>query len=153
MRAFWLIGLLLAWGCDPADEEDPPDAGGSSGLAKGEMCGADGDCMPGAICRQGNLCTGVLTAEAFQTECGMGGAELCPGLACIGLVENRQGKTGVCTMPCANNADCAGAGVCAALSGRMLCVRDCTTSDDCLNGFVCIDNPEGAGRACLAEPL
>ena len=152
-----LLGLALP-ACG-GDGDDSPDAGaasmdaGAAGAAKGETCQTTEDCAdPAAVCRAGNLCTGPIDEVAFQIECASGGAADCPGLVCLGLTANVQGKTGICSMPCEADADCGADAVCVAFQPtRTYCLHLCATDADCANGFVCVDDPGGRGQACLVD--
>ncbi len=73
---------------------------------------------------------------------------------CMGFVDNVEGKEGLCTMPCATDADCGADATCATLQGRQLCLRVCAADTDCLNGYTCVADPaDPAEKACLVHPL
>lgn len=130
-------------------------AGVTRGAAKkGEACTVSTDCNePAAICRKGNVCTGPIDATAFTTECASGSAASCAGLSCIVLKPNKQSKTGLCSLPCAADADCTAGNICTSFAGAMVCLKVCATSAEC-NGFACVGDPaDPAHTACLAEPL
>jgi hypothetical protein len=72
----------------------------------------------------------------------------------VGLLENQQDKTGICSMGCDQDSECGEMSACVALtSASKGCLRTCATSADCLNGYVCVPDPEGRGNACFVEPL
>jgi len=151
------LSLFAVAACG-SDSDDGGSAGAPSGGAKkGESCKVATDCAgPSAICINGTTCSGTIDAAAFSTECASGGAEGCAGLRCIGFKDNKQSKTGICSMSCATDADCGGApnGVCVTLAANLTCLKPCTSSADCLNGFVCVPDPVDASRsACLVEAL
>lgn len=52
-------------------------------------------------------------------------------LACVDLTDAGGGR--VCTMPCATDADCLGAGVCAEI-----CTQPCATDADCADSLHCL---------------
>lgn len=128
---------------------------GPPGAAKGEVCLERADCAdPAAVCRQGGLCTGPIDEVAFQLECVRDTPELCPGLVCVGLVDNEEGKTGICSLPCDEDVECGANAACVALTpSRSFCLHTCADDRDCANGFSCVDDPQGRGRACLVNPV
>ncbi len=69
----------------------------------------------------------------------------------LGLLE-LQGKTGICSMPCDAAADCGAEAVCVPLSNVKVCLRTCVADADCLNGYICVADPDGSGSACFVEP-
>ena len=149
---------MVTLGCTGG--EDVVDAGGMDAAtggtaAKGEACTTSADCAePMAICRKGNLCTGTLDELSFQTECAQGGAADCPGLTCVGLRDNMQGKTGICSMACDADEECGAGAACIAFTATSKgCLTVCTSSADCMNGYACVADPEGRGMACFVEPL
>lgn len=157
----WIAALLtVGSGCtdDLFDDGDADvgadaDAGGPEPGEKGGACLVDDDCVEeGAVCRQGNVCSGPIDELAFVTECDTGESDLCAGLLCIGFQPNAQGKTGICSMPCEVDPDCGEGNVCVPLAGRSVCLHVCETAADCANGFACVPDPGGVGAACLVEP-
>lgn len=160
LTARLLVGCLLAAaglaGCDDDGGGGffgGADASAQAAAAKGEPCATREDCAdPLALCRQGGLCTGPIDALAFQTECASGGSSACAGLMCVGLRDNEQAKTGICSMPCAADADCGSDAACAPLSGRRVCLRRCEADADCVNGYVCVAPPGGGDRGCFVVP-
>jgi hypothetical protein len=146
-----LTVALVACGGDDSDDSS------SGSVKKGDDCTSSSDCEESpAVCIRGAVCSGAITSTAFTTECASGGAADCAGLACIGLKENVQGKSGICSMGCAVDADCLGAplGVCVDLGSGSYCLKPCSESSDCDNGFVCVADPGNAERkACLVEAV
>lgn len=156
MQSMKLVPLFLLLACGSRDQlgDDIGMTEMTGTVAKGDPCTADEECAePDAICRKGDVCTGTLGPDAFQTECDRGGAADCPGLTCIGLRDNVQGKTGICSMGCDADADCGPNAACVTLSGTNKgCLTTCTTTEECLNGYVCVMDPEGRGQGCFVEP-
>lgn len=164
------MGSAACGGDDPTRPAGTSDAGtsdggtsdggtsaidaGATGAAKGEACVDNAGCAdPAAVCRKGNLCTGPIDALAFQLECVREAPEACPGLVCIGLVDNLQDKTGICSLPCSDDAECGVNAACVALTAaQSYCLHTCATDPDCQNGFACVDDPGGRGKACLVTP-
>src|SRR5262245_7245916 len=108
-----LFALSLAAGCG-ADNGPQGSTGGGGATAagsgtgvpgdKGEPCMQDSDCAaPYSKCRQGNICTGSLGGDAFETECTTDTAGDCAGVACIAFPASAA-KTGICSLPCAVDA-------------------------------------------------
>jgi len=156
-----LLCSPISCGGDDSRAQSGLDAGataamdaGMTGAAKGEACVERDDCAePSAVCRKGNLCTGPIDSLAYQIECTRDAPESCPGLVCIGLVANLENKTGICSLPCADDAECGDNAACVALSGsQSYCLHTCLTEADCENGFTCVDDPDGRGKACLVTP-
>jgi len=151
---------LAACGSDPGNTDNNNtnvDAGTSAlgTVEKGGACTQDSDCKEmDAKCRAGDVCTGALTEAAFQEECAAGGSADCAGLTCVGLRDNVQSKTGICSMRCEEDADCGAGAACVTISGTNKgCLHLCATDADCLNGFACVADPEGRGKACFVEPV
>lgn len=150
------VGALLALGvvcCLPACGGSD-DGGTTRGTAqRGEACSKDADCASElARCHPQGVCTGDLTSDALETECDQSTAIDCAGYACLVLKDNAQGKTGLCSFQCQSNSDC-GQGVCVDLTGvGAVCLSPCEDNSDCSNGFVCVSDPGGSGKACLVEP-
>lgn len=141
------LALLGACGSDDGTDRQRGTA------AKGEACAEHLDCASAqARCHVELGCTGDLTRAALQTECSAETVNSCAGYACLTLGDNAQGKTGLCSFRCSENADC-GDGVCVTLQGvGGACLVPCSDNADCANGFVCVADPGGAGKACLVEP-
>ncbi len=143
---------VLCW--LPACSGSDGGGGETRGTAqKGEVCKKDSDCASElARCHPQGVCTGDLTSEALETECTSETASICEGYACLVLVDNAQGKSGLCTYQCEKTSDC-GQGVCVQLAGvGGACLSPCNDNSDCSNGFVCVTDPGGSGKACLVEP-
>jgi hypothetical protein len=159
-----LSALCLASGCGADDNPQAASgAGGATGASstgsglpgdKGEPCMQDSDCAaPDAKCRKGDMCTGSLGGEAFETECTAATEWNCAGIACTEFPANAQNKTGICTLPCDIDEDCGPGGACVDLGGSNLYCRSvCAVDADCANGFVCVDNPTGTGKSCFVVP-
>lgn len=141
------LSLLGACGGDDGSDKTRGTA------AKGQACSENLDCASElASCHTQGVCTGELTRAALQVECTAETASICEGFACLVLNANAQGKTGLCSFQCSGSSDC-GEGVCVTLTGvGAVCLSPCDTSADCSNGFVCVSDPGGAGKACLVEP-
>lgn len=134
-------------------ETDPNEGGPEAGL-DGSSCVNDDDC-DGEVCLRsamgwkGGYCT---TVECLERSCNGEEAE------CIGFLDGSS----LCFDSCAANTDCRRGYRCRQVdaSGRKVCFRDeedgprpgdigaeCTTDDDCHEGFVCDD--ELPGGYCL----
>jgi hypothetical protein len=158
----FLSALVVSVGCGTADE--PQGSSGASSAAstgmidpnpdKGDPCTQDSDCgAPLAKCSKGNICTGSLDGDAFETECTSSQEADCAGNSCIEFPANAQNKTGICSMPCDVDEDCGSGAACISLGGANLyCLSVCTTDMDCANGFVCVDTPMAMGKACFVVP-
>jgi hypothetical protein len=142
LAAALLICLSLA-GCGDDD---------SDSKLKGAACTDHSECSEANARCRGGICTGALNGDAFEIECDTGQADICAGLACLGFKANKQNKTGICTMPCTATSECGPGAACSDIgASQKLCVSVCTENSDCQNGFVCVADPNGAGKACLVE--
>ena len=154
--AMLLVGAMAgACGSDDGDSAGAAGAPARGTAKKGEPCTENVNCAePSAVCVKGTTCSGPIDASAFTTECASGGAEQCAGLRCLVLAANKQNKTGICSMACTTDADCGGTnlGACVTISAGTTCLKPCSSSADCSNGFVCVPDPADSSRkACLAE--
>ena len=148
----WL--LLLAAGCS--------DGGGGSGgglrlgeapkAPKGYPCSSSSECAePASRCLVDgaeSACSGSLADGAFEVECDGAtpeAAAACPGLVCISLKANAQGKAGQCSAPCDTDVDCGETGVCLSVLGDHYCFARCVNDAACSNGFVCTSGLDGLG--------
>jgi hypothetical protein len=125
---------------------------------KGEKCSVDTDCSsPAARCHRDGICTGDLTSEAFETECTRDNYKtVCASYGCLLFGTNAQNKTGICTYSCSNDTDC-NEGKCSPFTVKgqevKYCISPCNDNSECSNGFVCVQNPNGPGKACLVESM
>ncbi len=98
-----------------------PNEGGTEGGKTSSSVGPDGKVITGGACAGA-------TTEA---------ATACTGLVCISLVDNAQGKAGICSESCANGT-CSKLGTCVQVPDKgPYCFKTCSTNDDCVDGFVC----------------
>ena len=119
-------------------------------------CTEDAECQDGtATCVEtgnaGKRCTGDLAdPKAFETECTV--PDDCVGLVCITLVDNEEGKSGICSAHCATDADCP-KGRCVSSKIGDYCYSSCTSDDDCSSGFSCIPAQAGSDeKVCAVTP-
>lgn len=72
--------------------------------------------------------------------------------ACSSLERGYCAKIEICTRACDDAAPCPPASACVTEGARQICLASCTTSDDCITGFVC--NAVNGTNVCeSASPL
>ena len=83
---------------------------------------------------------GVASAKLDSRACaGTSGSE-CAGGVCLPFVANDQHETGICTTACTST--CASGEFCASgfPDGGSYCLKSCTSSADCVDGFSCVQD-------------
>ena len=135
-----LDGVIVAQDAHAGADAPPPPAPG----AFGAPCLAGGDCASG-YCFQGP--DGRACTKTCAGDCPDGyrcrpvdavGSDLCVPLPTSGC------------RPCAGDFQCGG-GACLTVDGEDRCAPTCETSDDCLGGALCAQDPAGEreGTFCL----
>ena len=91
----------------------------------------------------------ALRPSDFQIECSGAEAHICPGGRCLTLLDNPQGKSGICSARCNSDADCGNPGsICIELDVGGSCLALCD-SETCINGYHCIS--DGSLGVCFVH--